>query len=200
MECHFRAIDFMIGSVINSSVNANHRISAEGAGLHGLLNTFSDRRDIFLRNRAADDRGVKLIELLSVRIHRFELHFAVAILSTAAGLLYILVLLIHRFGEGFLVSNLRCTDIRLDMELTKQTVHDDLKVQLAHAGNDGLPGLLVCVCAERRIFLREFLQRIHQFGLSGLCLRLDRELNDRIRELHGLENDRMVLIAERVSG
>ena len=178
-------------------MNANHRISAEGAGLHSLLNTFADCRHIFLRNRAADDRRVELIKFLSVRIHRLKLHFAVAILSTAAGLLDILVLLIHRLGEGFLVSNLRCADIRLDMELTKQAIHDDLKMQLAHAGNNGLPGFLVRVRAERRVFLRELLQRIHQFSLSGFCLRFDRKLNDRIREFHGLKNDRMVFIAER---
>ena len=48
-----------------------------------------------------------------------------------------------RRGERFLVGDLRLADARLDAELALQAVDDDLEVQLAHAGDDDLAGLLV---------------------------------------------------------
>ncbi len=53
--------------------------------------------------------------------------------------------------------------------------------------------------AERRIFLRETLQREAHLLLVGLGLRLDGHRDDRDRELHLLERDDLLLVAERVA-
>ena len=50
VECHFRGVDFVVGSVINCSVNANYRVSAQAAGLHSLFDTIADSGDVFLGN------------------------------------------------------------------------------------------------------------------------------------------------------
>ena len=63
-----------------------------------------------------------------------------------------------------------------------------------------MSGLLIGMCAERRIFLGEFRQRLTQLALSGLCLRLNRQLYDRFREFHALKNHRMLFRADRVAG
>ena len=65
---------------------------------------------------------------------------------------------LNRLGGRFAVGNLRLADVRLDLELTKQTVDDDLQVELAHAGDDGLAGFLVRGNAEGRILFGELLQ------------------------------------------
>ena len=97
------------------------------------------------------------------------------------------------------VGNLRLADVRLDLELAQQTVDDDLQVELAHAGDDGLTGFVVGGDAERRVLLGELLKSEAHLVLLSLGLRLDGNVDNRIGELHGLENDRSVLVAERVT-
>ena len=59
------------------------------------------------------------------------------------------------FLIGLAVRHLRLADVGFDAELALHAVDDDLQVQLAHAGNDGLARLFVGVHAERRVFLRQ---------------------------------------------
>jgi len=89
--------------------------------------------------------------------------------------------------------------VRVDVELALETVDDDLEVQLAHAADQGLTGLLVRGDAERRVLLGEPLEAASELVLVGLRLRLDRDLDHRLRERHRLEHDRRVLRCERVS-
>jgi hypothetical protein len=83
----------------------------------------------------------------------------VAVLAAAAGLAHELALGFDRAADGLAVGHLRLADVGLHLELALHAVDDDFEVQLAHAGDDGLAGLLVGVHAERRIFLRQALQR-----------------------------------------
>ena len=54
--------------------------------------------------------------------------------------------------------------------------------------------------AERRVLRRQAVERHAHLLLVALGLRLDRDLDDRIRELHALEHDRVGRIAQRVAG
>ena len=51
-----------------------------------------------------------------------------------------------------LIGNLRRAYVGLYLELAQQTVNDNLQMQLAHAGDDGLAGLLIGVGLEGGIF------------------------------------------------
>ena len=73
-------------------------------------------------------------------------------------------------------------------------------MELAHAGDNGLARLLVRVGFEGRILLGELRQSDVHLLLSGLGLGLDSYADNRLRELHRLENDRVLLVAERVAG
>ena len=57
--------------------------------------------------------------------------------------------------------------------------------QLAHAGDDGLAGLVVGGHAEGRVLLGELLQREAHLVLLGLGLRLDGDVDNGLGELHG---------------
>ncbi|SAJ32568.1 Uncharacterised protein [Enterobacter cloacae] len=59
--------------------------------------------------------------------------------------------ILHRFTQGFTVGDLRTTNVRLNAKFTLHAVNDDLQMQLAHPGDDGLSGLFVRVQAKRRI-------------------------------------------------
>ena len=128
------------------------------------------------------------------------MNLRVAVLAAAAGLLGVPHLAVGRTRERFLVGDLRLADRRLDAELALQPVDDDLEVQLAHAGDDHLAGLLVGLHAEGRILGHQLLQADAELFLVGLGLRLDRERDDRLREVHRLEHDRLLLVAQRVAG
>ena len=45
--------------------------------------------------------------------------------------------------DGLAVSNLRLTNVSLNLELTLHTVNDDVQVQLTHTTNFGLTGFFV---------------------------------------------------------
>lgn len=72
-------------------------------------------------------------------------------------------------------------------------------MKFAHAGNDRLTGFIVCLDAERRIFSSKAVKREAHLFLVALGLRLDSDLDDRLREFHALEDNRLQRIAERIA-
>ena len=101
--------------------------------------------------------------------------------------------------DGLAIGHLRLADRRLDGELALHAVDEDLQVQLAHPGDDGLAGLLVAADAERRILVGQRLERLAELVLVALRLRLDGDVDHRLGELHALEDDRVAAVAQRVA-
>ena len=135
-----------------------------------------------------------------IALSRIDSDLYMTVLTATAGLLGILVIHIGGSGDGLFVGNLRLAHVGLYLELTQQSVDDDLQVQLAHAGDDGLAGVGVGVGLEGRVFLGQLGQGDAHLFLTGFGLRLDGDLDNRIREFHGFENDLMFLVAEGVAG
>ncbi len=102
----------------------------------------SIRGDVLLRHHAANDAVDEFVT--EALFHLLELDDGVTVLAATAGLADELALgAIDIVARSLTVGNLRLTDVGLDLELAEQTVDDDLEVQLAHAGDDGLAGLVV---------------------------------------------------------
>ena len=120
--------------------------------------------------------------------------------AAAARLADKLALDLHLLADGFLVGDLRLADVRLDAEFALHPVDDDFQVQLAHAADDRLPSLLVRGDAERGVLVGELHERFPDLLLVGLGLRLDGDSDDRLRELHFFEDDRVRLVAQRIAG
>ncbi|MNT66230.1 hypothetical protein D3C72_2042800 [compost metagenome] len=99
-----------------------------------------------------------------------------AILAFTAGLTHKFTFNIaHCFAQCFAIGHLWTANIRLNAKLAFHTINDNVQMQLTHAGNDRLAGLLVRVQPERRIFCRQTLQRDAHFFLIRLGFWLDRE-------------------------
>ena len=60
---------------------------------------------------------------------------------------------LDHLGDRLAVGDLRLADGGVDAELALHAVDEDLEVQLAHAGDDGLAGLLVGADAEGRVLV-----------------------------------------------
>src|SRR6478609_4320052 len=129
----------------------------------------------------------------------FDLDFDVAVLTVAARLANELALRGGLLADRFAVGNLGLADVGLDLDLTAQAIDDDFQVQLAHAGDDGLPGVLVRVRAEGRVFVSELAQTDAELVEIGLSFRLDRDRNHRLWEHHLLEQDGRLFVAQRVA-
>src|SRR5262249_13443520 len=122
------------------------------------------------------------------------------VLSAPARLTDVAPFAIRRTRKRFLVGDLRLADARLHAELALQAVDDDFEVQLAHAADDDLTGLLVGLDAERRALRPQRGEPHAGRLLTALRLRRDGGRDDWLREVHRLENDRLLLVAERVAG
>ncbi len=124
----------------------------------------------------------------------------VAVLTTTTGLTHELALNLNSLGDGFTVSNLGRTDIRLNLELTLHTVDDNLEMQLTHPGDDNLAGFLVGLDLQGGVLLNKLAKSNTHLFLVTLGLRLNGDMNNRLRELHGLEDTGLLGIAKRITG
>jgi len=64
----------------------------------------------------------------------------------------------------------RPADIGRDLELADHAIHENVEMQLAHAGDAGLAALLVRVDAEGGVFIGQALKGESQLVLIGLGL------------------------------
>ena len=188
----------MVGAVDDGDLDVNDRVATQDTTVHGFLDTGVDRGDVFLRNRATDDFVDKLVAF--ARLAGFNFEHAMTILATATGLADKLSVGLDSLADRFFVGDLRGTDIGFDLELPKETVNDDVEVQFAHAGDQGLASFLVGVGAEGRIFFSQLGQGSHHLLLAGFGLRFDRDIDDRFREFHRFEDDRSRVDAECITG
>ena len=190
----------MVRTVVYIGMNAQHWESAEDTGLACFLDTFSDSRDVFLRNGTAHNGGSELEGFFRVCFHWREVNLTVTVLSTSAGLLRILAVNVNSLCKCLLVSNLRRAYVCLNVELTQQTVNNNVQVKLAHAGDNGLASLLICTYAEGWVLLSQLNQRVAHLILACLGLRLDSNIDNRLREFHGLQDNRILLITDGIAG
>jgi hypothetical protein len=123
----------------------------------------------------------------------------VAVLSPAARLADEFAFAFGRAGDGLAVGDLGRTGVGVHLELAQQPIANDLEVQLAHAGDDQLSGLLVGETAEGRILLREALETFRHLVAIVFGLRLNRHADDRLGEGRRLEQYVELLVAQRIA-
>src|SRR5690606_33235451 len=168
-------------------------------GLEGLLDAGVDRGDVLLRDAAAGDLVDELVAAAGPG--GLEVDLDLGELTRPAGLLLVGVdVAVDGLRDRLAVGDLRLADGGLYLELPQHAVDDHLEVELAHAGDDGLAGLLVGADLEGRVLLRQREEGLGHLVLVVLRLRLDGELDDRLGELELLEHDLRPHRGERVAG
>ena len=191
----------MVGAVEKDDLHVNQRVAGQHAVLHGVLGPGVHRRDVLAGDAAAGDLVLELVGGAVLAGERLEADEHLGELAGATGLLLVGEFdLVDRALDGLLVGDLRLADVGLDLELTAHPVHQDVQVKLAHTADDGLAGLMILVDLEGRVFLGQFLDRQGKLFLVALGLRLDGDLDNRIREGHRLQHDLVARIAQGVTG
>src|SRR5262249_7051288 len=144
-------------AVCERRADVDHREAGLDASLKCLLDALLDGGDELGRDRPALDL-VDEVEALAGR--RLEVDVDHAVLAGATRLADELALHLRGLATyGLAVGNLRPADGGLDLELTLHAVDEHLEVQLAHAGDHGLAGLLVGPDVESRVLLGKTRER-----------------------------------------
>ncbi len=130
---------------------------------------------------------------------RMQFNHRVSILTFTAGLLDVFAFGFSLLANGFAICDLRTAHIGLHVVLAQHAVHNNLQVQLAHAGDQCLAGIRFGGNTESRIFLRQSLHGHGQLVLIGLGFWLDGHGNNRRWKLDGLQDHLLVFVAQRVA-
>ena len=73
-------------------------------------------------------------------------------------------------------------------------------MKFAHSCDNRLARLLIGMRTERRVLLRQFRKGLAHLALSRLGLRLNGKFNNRFREFHGFQDNRMLFITDSITG
>src|SRR5690606_13065975 len=122
------------------------------------------------------------------------------VLTATTGLTAELAFDLAGVADSFTVSHLGLADVGLAVELTLHTINDDVQVQLIHPTDQGPIGLLVAAHAAGPVFLSQLAQSDTHLLLVGLGFRLDRNVDDRLGEVHALQHDGLLDVTQSVTG
>src|SRR3954452_4234858 len=202
LERHLGGVDLVVLTVQERGLDPDHGTGCEDAVLHGVLHGLVHRGDVLLRDATTGDLVLELVgRRVAGELQRLQGDLHLRELAGTAGLLLVRdVVPIDGLADRLAVGNLGLAHVGLDLELTPHAVDEDLQVELAHAGDDGLTGLLVELDLEGRVLLGQLLDGRAQLLLVALGLRLDGHRDDRGREGHRLEDHRLLRVAEGVPG
>src|SRR5690606_429449 len=197
-------VHVMVGTIVQSDLDVDHRVTRDDTILQLFEGPFLDRRHVFLGNHTTDDFGseleVHLFVAFLVRLsERLDTQPDMTELTATTGLTNELAFLLDTAADGFAVGDLRLADVGFHLELATHAVNDDIQVQFTHTGDDGLTSLFVGLDAEGRIFLSQLAQSNTHLLLVSLGLGLHCHGDNRLRELHALENQLVVDVAQGVT-
>src|SRR5690606_11881946 len=163
LESGRAGVDVVVRAVDELHVHVDDGVAGEHAAGHGVRDALFDRSDELLGDHAADDRVLE--DEARAVLRGADLDPAVTEHAAAARLLDVLALGANRLGDRLALGDLRVPHVALDLELALEAVDDDLEVQLAHAGDDGLPGLRVREGAEARVLGGELAEGVTELRL-----------------------------------
>ena len=141
----------MVRTIDQSSFDIDSLIARNDTVLHSFFNTCFNRSNVFFRYSTADDFTFE--DKARTWFKRLQSNDRMTVLTATAGLTDKFALCLDSFADGLFVRNLRFTNLSLYLEFTFQTVNDNIQVQLAHAGDNGLSGFMIGISTESRILL-----------------------------------------------
>src|SRR5207253_5291034 len=172
LEGHLARVDLVVRAVDQLYPDVDDGVARHNARLHRLLDAEVDRGDVLLGDLAADDLVDELVAVAG--IHRLAVDHGVAVLAATPGLANEATLdLLDGLADRLAVGDLGAADVRVDVELAREPIDDDLEMELAHPRDQRLTSLVVAADAEGRVLLGEAVQARAQLVLVALRLRLD---------------------------
>ena len=98
------------------------------------------------------------------------------------------------------VNNLRLTGIDLNAKIIEQAAKHHFQMQLAHSGQNRLPGVFIFPHTESRVFPLQFLKGEHQLVTILNLARLHRQRDHRLRDSEASKQEGLFSTAEGITG
>ena len=117
----------------------------------------------------------------------------------ATGLFLVFALDVGLAADGFAIFHDGRFQIRFHPEFAFHPFHDDLDVLVAHAADQGFLGHGVAGDDDSRVFVHQAVQGVHDLIFLALLLRPDGTGVHGQRERDRREEDRVVLVAQRIA-
>src|SRR5690554_3379502 len=201
LERHLRRVDVVRCAIEQDALDADQRVAREDADRHGGLHALVDRRDVLARNATTGDLGLELVNLVALDRKRLKRDLHLRELTGSTGLLLVgVVVLVDGAADRFAVGDLGLAHVGFHVELALHAVNQDVEVEFTHTLDDRLAGVLVLLGAEGRVFFCQLLDGSTELLLVSLGLRLDGNLDNRLREGHRLQHHLRVRVTQGVSG
>ena len=174
--------------------------ATEHTALHSVLEALLYWRNKFLRNVTTSYLVDELqTTFLEVFVYRTNVYNDISELTTTTRLLLVNLAEVNSLSNSFLVVNLGLTLVTFYLELTLQTVDNDIQVELTHTWDYCLTALFVSLNSKGRIFFSQLSQTLWQLVEVLLSLRLYCDTNNGIGEVHWLEYDRSIFVAKCIT-
>ena len=186
-----------IGDAGDDGLEAEEGVSLGRAGAAADLDGFAHGLDERQRDLFAVEGGV---DLEVEGIQRRDLYFDRGLVAAFADFTIECADTGSRLGDALAIPDTGLADADVELAFAEQAVLDDLEMELAHAAEDGLAGLVVHFDLEGGIVEGHLFEGLFQIWLIGRALRLDGEADDGLREGNALEEHLLFVVAEGVAG
>ena len=105
----------------------------------------------------------------------------------------------YSLADGFFISNLWFPNLAFYFKFTFQTVGNDIQVQFAHTGDNGLTGFLIGIGFEGWVFFCQFGQSDAHFFLVSFCTWFNGDIDNWFWEFHGFQNDWRIFCTQGIA-
>ena len=184
-------------AVIDHYPDPGDRGADQGPFLHARLKALVTGGYIFPGDYATDNFIDKFIFAL---FQWFHIAADPAELTGTAGLFLVGIVELRPVGNGFPIGHLGSAYFHFGVVLPLHALDIDLKMQLAHAGDNRFVGLVVDIGLEGRVLLGKPVQGLGHIALGLVVDRPDGQGNHRGRYVHGTHGPVQALTTEGVSG
>src|SRR5581483_2440770 len=184
--------------VVNRHLDVEDGIARKEALRERVAHAFFDRRDELAGDSAADNLVLELEPLAAGK--RLDPKPTIAVLAAPARLALVLPLRFRPALDRFLVGNLGRLQFNFYIEFSLELFDRDLDMHLAGPRQDDLVRLGISMHLERSVLLHQLVQRRRRLLLVALGLGPDGEGDDRRGTRRRIEQDRRLLIAQRIAG
>ena len=175
-------------------MQVDHRVAGQDALRHCLAQPLLDGGDVLLRHDAAHDPVAE--GKARAHLGRREFDHDVPVLAVAARLALVPVVDARRLANCFAIRHPRCGRLHGRAELALEPIHDDVDMGVAHGRQHRLAGAVLAPNLDRRLLLGEPMECLPELVEIGLRLRLDRDLETRLREFDCRELNRVRLVGD----
>ena len=187
-------------TISQSNLKTCQRETTEYTTIETVFETLLYRWNKLLRYvTTLNDIDKLQVALFVILIFWLDCYIDTSKLTTTTRLLLISLTALCSLCNSLFVVNLWLTLVTLYLELTLQTVDNNVEVKLTHTRDNGLTTLLISTNGECWILLSKLRKTVIKLSNVSLALWLNSDRDHSVREGNRLEDNWCILITESIT-